>query len=136
MLSSLLRPGYWFSLQAIPLLLWSRWMIFSVMIALLVCAIVLSSLGARKETEKSRRRILRRFAHVSGWAGTIGLILLGLTWIQVPILSMRFFFVVWFLGFGYWAWTILRYMTRELPLLNKRVAERAAYEKWLPKPKK
>lgn len=132
----LLRPGYWFSVQALPFLSWSGYVVLLLMVALLLASLALWFIAREGKFDKEDRRIYRRFSHVCLWAGIVGLILYALTWLRVPVLSMRIFFVVWFLGFGYWAWTIARYKLRELPILRTKAAERAAYEKWLPKPKR
>lgn len=134
-LPPLLRADYWFNLQALPFLPIVDKAIAIFLVALLILSGVLWYVSHSKQLEKDQRRIARRFSHLSLWAGIVGLILYSFTALRIPILSMRIFFLVWLLGFGWWKWTILRYAFKEMPMMKTKEAERAAYEKWLPKPK-
>ncbi len=107
------------------------------MIALLLGGVgVRAYLQLQHGLEKERRRLLRRIALCLFSAGLSGLILFSFTWQQIPLLSMRFFYVIWFLSFAAWGFAIGKYAMKDLPLLQAERAERAAYEKWLPKAKK
>ncbi len=98
----------------------------------LVCVVLLQRGGTM---EKDQRRILRRVRNILLTAGCLGWLLYGLVWERVPVLGMRIFFLVWLCVHVYWAYRIWRFAARELPAKHKVDAERAAYEKWLPKPK-
>lgn len=139
----LFRLSFWFGIQPVPFSLWIDRFILAVMFALLAASVacyVVANLAQSKGAWQERfdhdaRRVLRRGAQCLFWASIVGFVLYGMTWQSIPVLSMRVLFVFWAAGFGWWGWQIVRYAWRELPLLRTRLAERAAYEKWLPKPK-
>lgn len=88
-----------------------------------------------KDLSKDSRRLYRRFGMLGVSAGLVGLIMYFFQWQQVPILTMRILWVVWFGGFAWWAWKIYEEHFRLMPAERAKEQERAAYEKWLPKPK-
>lgn len=136
-LKPLLSWHFWFTALPQPFTQWAGRFLLILMLALL-----LGGVGIRAYVqlvhglEKDRRRLLRRIALCLFSAGFSGLILYGFTWQEVPLLSMRFFYVVWFVSFAAWGFVIGKYALKDLPLLRAEQAERAAYEKWLPKAKK
>ncbi len=134
-LPPLLQSGYWFSLTPIPFLPWAGWLVFGMMSLLLIVGIGLWWMGYGGRFSKERRRIYRRWSSVGIWSGLAGLLIYSFTWLRIPVLSIRALFLVWMIGFGYWAWTIFRHIAYVQPIMDKQKAERAAYEKWLPKPK-
>ena len=136
----LIRPlislKFWFHVQAVPLVPWADRFVLFLMTTCLFGGIACSVASRMKTIEKERRRFLRRLALLLVWAAVAGFLLYAFTWQRVPILSMRFFYFAWLAGFGWWAWTILRHAFVVSPRLKAERAEREAYEKWLPKPKK
>ncbi len=135
-LKPLLSPLYWFNTTATPFLPLIDKMVLILLYGLLIAGIgcaVYAKYG--KKMEKYLKRLLRRYASALTTAGAIGLLLYAFTWQRVPILSMRFFFVLWFVLFAYWIGTIVRFQIKELPARRKLREEQIAREKWLPKKK-
>lgn len=132
-----LKISYWFNSFPGPFT-----PIVDRMILILMSALFLAGIGVyvfrmlSKGLSKEAKRLLTRYAELLFSAGLSGLILYVFSWQQIPILSMRFFYVIWLAGFGFWTWSILRYQLKDLPKNRAAMAERMAYEKWLPKKKK
>lgn len=131
----LFKPSFWFNVQAVPFMPWlERFLPFAMAVSLLASLGLLVFIRQRK-TDKDERRFLKRLAALVGWAGVAGLVLYFFHWQYVPYLSMRILWLFWIGGFGYWAYDIWRERFRVLPAEQAKARERAAYEKWLPKPK-
>jgi hypothetical protein len=132
----LVTLSYWFNLQSVPLSLPFSWLVPLFMAVVLVGGIAVYVLARPAKLEKDQRRYRRRLGNAMCWAGVVGLMLCGLTWLRVPLFGMRFFFLVWLIGFGWWLIHLLRYRFKIMPAERAVQAAREAYEKWLPKPKK
>ena len=89
----------------------------------------------RLKLEKSLRQDLGRFSELCFWSGASGLAWYWLTIERIPLFGMRLIFLFWLVGFGLWFAFIIRDRFRQQKGLASE-AERSAYEKWLPKPKK
>ena len=139
MLPTFLRFGYWFNIYALPFLPAVNVMIL-VVLSLLVLAgavgylIAVTSVG--QKMDKYMRRLLRACAVASFWMGVCGFVLYFMTWQRIPVLSMRMWWIVWLAIFGWIASRLERWAKKEIPAERRLHAERAAYEKWLPKPKR
>lgn len=136
-IAPLFRFSYWFSLSPQPFAPWADRFVLVLMLLLVgvgLCAYAVAS--SRRLKEKDDRRVMRRVGACTIWAGIVGLILYAFTWMFVPLFSMRFWYVVWFASFAWWGYTIARFALKELPARHAGDAERIAYEKWLPRPKK
>jgi hypothetical protein len=133
----LFKLDFWFNLTAIPFMPWLDKALPIVMLAALVIGIAMLAYGAKaRGLDKDRRQLISSLGAVGFWAGISGLLLYFFVWESIPVLSMRVFWIVWLVGFGYWKWTIYRRYFRLLPAEKAKQKEREAYEKWLPKPKK
>jgi len=133
----LLRPGFWFDVQAQPFMPWldkALPILMSALVAIGIGLLIFAHYG--KGLEKDKRRLWSRVGSLELCAGLSGLILYFFVWEGVPVLSMRIFWVVWVVGFGWWKWVIWNEHFRMIPAAKAKEKERAAYEKWLPKPKK
>ncbi|MDO8583804.1 MAG: hypothetical protein Q7R83_01345 [bacterium] len=134
-----LRPlfdlGFWFHVQALPFTPVLGTIIYWFMVAVLIAGLVTRLLLLKPKWDKEMRRSLRGISALLLFAGATGLLLYAFTWQLVPVLSMRFFYLVWLFAYGWWAYRLVKHIYKEIPLLRKKEAERAAYEKWLPKPK-
>ena len=89
----------------------------------------------RLSLAKEMRKPIRSFCALLIWFGLVGLLLYAFTWLRIPLLSTRFFLVLWVGSFAAWGWHIWRQIFVILPRKRKESAAREAYEKWLPKPK-
>jgi len=133
----LLRPSFWFDVNAQPFTPWFEKGLLVVLAASLAIGIgLLVYARFAKGLEKEARRMWSRFGTLSSCASISGFILYFFVWEGVPVLSMRIFWVVWLVGFGWWKWVIWKEHFRMIPAAKAKAKEREAYEKWLPKPKK
>lgn len=131
----LFKPSFWFNLQATPFMPWLERLLPFFMAVLTVFSLGTLAYVRWGKTDKDRRRFLRRVASLAGLAGIAGLVLYFFHWQYVPYLSMRILWLFWIGGFGYWAYDIWHTQFRLRPAELAKARERAAYEKWLPKPK-
>lgn len=134
-MTPLLRFDFWFHLQAVPFTPTLGKMIFWLMVGLFAVGIVVRLLLLKSKWEKETRKNLRGVSALLLFSGATGLVFYAFTWQMIPVLSMRFFYLVWLFAYGWWAYRLVKHIYKDLPLLRQKNAERAAYEKWLPKPK-
>ena len=134
------RPFYdlmfWFDTRPVSFTPWANALLLWGMLAVLLAGIGVRVWLKKQTMDKMARRVYRRLSALLITAGLIGLLLYWLTWAAVPVLSMRFFYLVWLFSFALWGYFIWRYAAHELPALQAKWAEKEAYEKWLPKPRK
>ncbi|MCK9361119.1 hypothetical protein M0Q28_02715 [Patescibacteria group bacterium] len=133
----LFKPSFWFNAMAVPFMPWLE-RALPIVLAFIglagVVALVYAKFG--KGVEKDARKLWREIGTASLLAGLAGGLLYFFHWQRVPYLSMRLFWLLWLAGFGYWAYVIWKTHFKQLPAVRAQERERAAYEKWLPKPKK
>ena len=133
----LLRFSFWFSLEAIPFTAWAGTLIFGLSVGLILGGIgVRAWISRKKSMDKDMRLVYRRVSSCLVWAGVVLNVLYWLTWLEIPVLSVRFLFLVWLGGFAWWAYAITHHVLKIMPAERAKLAEKQAYEKWLPKPKK
>lgn len=131
----LFKPSFWFNIMAVPFMPWLERGLPVVLAAFFLGGLV-AMVYARyaKGVGKDARRLWRRMGSSAFFAGFSGAVLLFFHWQRVPYLSMRFYWLCWLAGFGYWGYSIWHDEFRKLPGERAKEAERASYEKWLPKP--
>lgn len=141
-IAPLFRIDFWFHVQPIPFIPWVGVVIFWVMIGLLVISLLsllITNLASRgveplhHVLDKPMRQMWRAISRMTFIAGLSGLLLYWFTWDGVPFLSMRIFFLVWFIIFAWWKILILRQAKKRKTITDPA---KEAYEKWLPKPKR
>ncbi len=117
----------------IPLIERSLLIVFAVW---MLGGIVASLLLMKRGIEKPTRRIYEKVSGLLTWSGLAGLLLWSFEFEQVPVLSIRFFYVLLAIWIGWGLYDIVRYVRVEIPALKKAEADREAQNKWLPKRKK
>ncbi|GMU25232.1 hypothetical protein KJZ71_00925 [Patescibacteria group bacterium] len=135
-MQSLFTFSFWFNLHAVPFLP-AVGRALAVLFAALIAGGVACAFAARmRQASKEWRRALGRLSSHLVWTGLIGFLLWMFNEQWVPILSMRFFFVLWFIWFLGGFYPIYRYVWVEVPEKMKLHEERLEREKWLPKKKR
>jgi hypothetical protein len=129
----LLRPAYWFSSNPPPLLPAIDRTIVVVFGIFLFVGIFGRIIALRHGWEKMMKRAIVRASHSLIVLGIFGLVLYGLSFERVPVLSARFGYILWFGLFVWYAWRIFKFVYREIPAIEKKRAEREAMDKWIPK---
>jgi hypothetical protein len=105
----------WFILLALVLWLLSRWL---------------------KVGDRLKADIFRRFSGLLFSTGLLGLLVLFLTYEQLPLLGMRFWFLLVAVYFVARLVVTVAYTVRDYPAAKARAAERKRLTKWLPGVKK
>jgi hypothetical protein len=123
------NPGMFFSSPF-------NWIVFIVMAFLVLAGIDVAILARLRVKDKERREA---FGKAQTWLitmGLAGLALYGAAYEGISLFSMRVWLAVWFVGFFYWGYRVTIHFLKVVPSLQEMQSERAAYEKWLPKPKR
>lgn len=135
LIKPLLTLSYWFGngIQPFHPLVGRLILIFMAGLVLVGIALV-TYLKFQKGMEKHVRRVWMRVATLDIVMGLIGLLLYWFHYEGIPMLSMRFWYLVWLAVVGWWKYDIWNeYQKVKATFVVDE--ERAKYEKWLPKPK-
>lgn len=135
-MQSLLTPQYWFSLSPTPFQPWAERFLLVIFGAFVVFGILTWIFELKGRFDKPMKRALERAASLLVWSGVVGFLLWSFSYERIPILSMRFFFLLWLAWVLWGFWRIYRYVWIEIPERARRERARAEREKWLPKPKR
>lgn len=100
-----------------------------------IASIVLKLFTLRKGIEKMYRRAMVRIAHAMFWLGLFGLFLSAVNYESTPVLSARFWYLIWAALFGVAAYRISKYILKDIPAVQAKEMEREQTNKWLPKAK-
>lgn len=128
--------SYWFSLYPPALQLRAQIVLGAIFIVLIAAGLLTLLVWRRTQTSKMRRHALSRVGHGLVWAGVSGIIWLLMTVSGVPVLGMRLWLIVGAIFFGWVLVGPIREWRTTIPLQEQGAAQKASYEKWLPKPKK
>jgi FtsH-binding integral membrane protein len=131
----LLTLHYWFSIRAIPFQPAIERGLLLFFGAVTVTGLVISLALLKKGYAKPIKRSLGRIASLFTWSGAAGLALWAFAYQGVPVLSMRFFYVLWAAWVIFGLYSVFRYVWIEVPRKRKMYEERIEREKWLPKKK-
>ncbi len=112
----------------------------TVVFILFVLCFVLGIVGRivtdRKEQDRFKREIGGRISTLLISMGFLGLLLFFFGFERVQFFGARFWYPVWLLITGVWAYYIVRYVRVEIPAVKARSASRLAAGAYLPKSKK
>src|SRR5262245_15924853 len=116
---SLLTLQYWFSLRAIPFVPVVDRVLLVAFAVITVVGIGISVLSLKKSFPKPTRRAFGRLGSHLSWTGLTALLLWTFTYQGIPILSMRFFYILWAVWFVWGFYPIYRYLFVEVPEQEK-----------------
>ena len=135
-MSPLLTFTYWFAFYP-PTLLTRVQTILAIAFAILIIAgIQILYVWRRRVESKARKHALTWIGHLVLWLGVGAEFWLAMTSNSVPLLGMRIWLPVGVLAVVWGLMKPIRELRFNIPAAERGSAERAAYEKWLPKPKK
>jgi len=119
---------FWFNMRAGTLypLVQKGLLVFLVMLFLLIFV----SLFLKKR-KSSYRRIWSKMQSFSTSNLIIGFILLFFTYEGLPFLSMRFWFLLWFLGMLVWLYFIYK-ETKKIPEIREKRKQEEEFKKYIP----
>lgn len=128
----LLTFNFWFNTNPPPLLSFFENAFFAVYILALICAVALGFLE-RKSEKGSSLQLLQKCRRLVTTFGVVGLLLSFFAYERTPVLSMRFFTaLLWALALVR-AVVIFYWRVRTAPSIEKSIAERKEFEKYLPR---
>jgi amino acid transporter len=129
----LLKLSYWFDKRPPGFEPFFQQSLFFFFGALVVLALVITVVVKKKKKESPW--IAKGFQKISSWClsmGIAGLIIFFFTYERIPLLSMRFWYIVWLVGAVVWLVFIVRFFMKKIPEEKARIAEQKNKEKYLP----
>ncbi|HPF95408.1 MAG TPA: hypothetical protein PLR08_02580 [bacterium] len=134
-ITPLFSLSFWFSYYATPFSPWVSKLIL-ILLAVLALSSILLLLWKRQLKDIVKRHAASRLATCGITSVIVGLLLWLMTYENIPFLSARIFWLLWLGIFGTWKVMIFRrYQKEQRDARMTHDPERAAYEKYLPKPK-
>ncbi len=126
---NLLSFKFWFTMRP-PMLLpiYLKALIFFIVV-LGISIFVFSFLTKRKKSIYNR--ILRKLSNFCLGNVVIGLIILFFSYEMVPLLSSRFWFLIWGIEMAVWLFFIFR-ITREIPKKKEEMEKDKEFKKYIP----
>tara|TARA_B100000315_G_scaffold193145_1_gene183642 strand:+ start:44 stop:460 length:417 start_codon:yes stop_codon:yes gene_type:complete len=134
-ITPLLKLSFWFKINPGPLMPMFYW-VFLIFFGLLFVASIVCGRIYKKEKDQFVLRFSAKY--LKNWlltASIVGFLLLLFNYERVALLSARFWYGLWTIGFGVWLGFIIKKI-RQLPDKKKGLIERAKLNKYLPKKKK
>ncbi|MBU1179509.1 hypothetical protein KJ885_01050 [Patescibacteria group bacterium] len=131
----LLTLQFWFKLTPPPLMPIFYWA-FLIFFLLMLFASILCGRIYKKEKEQYLLRFGAKY--LKNWfltAGLVGFLLILFGYERAVLLSARFWYPLWVIGFGVWLFFIIKKI-RELPKREAEFKHQAQFNKYLPKSKK
>lgn len=134
-LAKLSTLHFWFQIRPLPM---SK--VFTLLFLVFFLLLIIGKVGLRMYAAKMKKQLTKAdkklYDLVQSLLLTMGL--LGIAWTffayeGIPILSGRFWLVLWVAGVGVWAYAIFRYYTNEYTGYKEKIAERERLERYLPK---
>ena len=136
-MNGLLTLHYWFQIQPPAFAAKPSYILLGFFIALIIAAIAVKVYRVKKhDMEKLWRRAYDKIFSSLLTMGIVGLFMFLFSYEQIPILSMRFLYLIWSAGFILWAYLIYLYITKEIPAKKAMQQQRDEQNKWLPNVKK
>lgn len=131
----LITLQFWFDMTPPPLLPVFYWAFF-IFFGLLIFAGITSGRIYKKKKEDFILRFSAKY--LKNWfysAGAAGLLLMMFSYERVALFSSRFWFILWFVGFGVWLFFIIRKL-KVLPKKEEELNKKKEFVKYLPKKRK
>ncbi len=135
-MQNLLTLSFWFSLYPPALTPWATRVMLVIFMALFIVGIVGKIYSIKTKLEKWTRRAVDKASGMLITMGVLGLMLFMFAYEQIPVLSMRFGYIIWFIILGIWLYFLYKFIYIEIPKQRKLKEAREHVDKWLPKPKK
>ncbi len=135
--AAFLKYRYWIDLHPVPLgpSLVGAILSFFAWFIIIGVALAVVRHGFRKK-RPPLAELLRRFAGMLGTTGFLGLLFLFFAYEQLPILGMRFWFLLLFILFAVWLGRCAFFAVRDFPEMQQALDEKRRLAKYLPNSKK
>lgn len=133
----LLTLSYWFSLRPAPFsVVAERGLLIGFLAFIVIGIACLLFHYVKRDISKPVKRSLSRFGSMTIWVGLFGLILWSFSYEQIPVLSMRIFFLILPIWFIVSVYGIVRYLRVIVPEQEASHRERIERDRWIPRKKK
>lgn len=132
----LLTFSYWFSVRPVPFqpVVERGLLIFFACMA--IVGIAAYAIPFKRAFSKPLKRTVNRAASLLAWIGLVGLLLWAFSYEDIPVLSMRAFYLPLVIWFVWGVWGIVHYLRVTVPKNEQMYHESIESRKWLPKKKK
>jgi len=127
---------YWFNTRPTALEPFFQEFFFYFFITLIVGALVIGIIAKRKK--KADPWIAQGFQRISSWCltmGVAGLVIFFFTYERLPFLSMRFWYLLWFIAAIAWLIQIVHFFKTRVKVEKMKITEKENIEKYLPNKK-
>ena len=137
--SKLININYWFAKQ--PPYLSEPFTklflgLFFVLIALSIVFQLIAFIQKKQNAQKIMIKFWKRLANFFFWIGIIEIILYFFRYERVPLLSSRFWLILWLLLFFGWGAYIIHIRFKKVPGIVTDKQQKEEFEKYLPTKKK
>lgn len=129
----LLKLSYWFDRRPPAIEQNFQTFFFYFFGAMLVLALVINVLVRKKKKEDPW--VAQGFQKISSWClsmGISGLALIFFSFERLPVLSMRFLFILWIIGAIVWAVFIIKFFVKKIPAEKRKIKEHQTLKKYIP----
>ncbi len=130
------QPSYWFTTQPPEVTGTLGTILFVLFVLCFVLGIVGRIVTDRKEQDRFKREIGGRISTLLITMGLLGILLYFFSYERAHFFGARFWYPVWAIIVGVWAYYIVRYVRQDVPAMKARSASRRAAGAYLPKSKK
>jgi len=100
-----------------------------------VAGIIIKIAQKIRKIESIEAKLLHKYFVCFLTMGFVGLVIVGLRYETVYILSSRIWLLIWLLGFLIWLGFIIKYQYKVVPQAKKQLEQKKLFAKYLPKKK-
>ncbi|MFA6018412.1 MAG: hypothetical protein WCT28_04200 [Patescibacteria group bacterium] len=131
--SPLVDWHFWLDLTPTRLASTFEAMFFAVFALSIIAGAVIRMMIRNGSYDRYRAEMLKRIAGICSTTGVVGLIWFFLTFEEIQFFGARFWFLVIFVGALIAVLRLIRFVKREVPVLQHREQSRADVNKYLPR---
>lgn len=132
-LSPLFTWQFWFDLTPTRMAASFEAGFFGLFVLLLVGGAILRMYVRNGKLDKYRGTVLRRVAGIASSAGIVGLVWFFFTFEEIQFFGARFWFLIWIIGVVIAIVQLVRFVKKDVPVLQHREQSRADVNKYLPR---
>ena len=129
----LLNLQYWFGNSPPPMAPEWASIFFGVFGAMFLFGLIIRLVASRGKHDRFVAQSFVRLSRLLVVLGVLGIIIVFLSFEQIPFLGSRFWFLIWGLILIIWFGWIVRYLVKVVPKERQAAFERARREQYLPK---
>jgi len=131
--SPLVDWHFWFDLTPTRLASTFEAMFFALFALCIIAGAVIRMMVRNGSYDKYRAEMLKRIAGICSMTGVVGLVWFFLTFEEIQFFGARFWFLVILIGVIVAVIRLIRFVKREVPVLQHREQSRAEVNKYLPR---